>query len=304
MEIMEEISHFMFTSILNIQGKFKRKEFLSSAKSIEEIKEIEDFLEKIKEDLQKETSRDTVNNFFILSGISGKNRRWYLGWGVIIAKKVKNVVKDEKGKYQPQVDKNEREQLYIVWGITPSYPSRGKTGINENKIKQHKDAVEILKNMGKGPDDVFKYRPILIEDAELEKIKKGDIKIVLDKLSENKEIFGEVKKDIAALKEDFATFIQKYYKKHNEKQSDEDNNPEQPKENNNMQGDKLNSIIHALSTKPFLILAGVSGTGKTQIARIVAGVMAGEEKKEKNNEIPPAPLIKGGQRGDLKEVSD
>jgi ABC-type glutathione transport system ATPase component len=39
---------------------------------------------------------------------------------------------------------------------------------------------------------------------------------------------------------------------------------------------KLNSILHALSTKPFLILAGVSGTGKTQIARIVAGVVAGE----------------------------
>jgi hypothetical protein len=70
--------------------------------------------------------------------------------------------------------------------------------------------------------------------------------------------------------------------------------------NKNTNG-KLSDILTALNTKPFLILAGVSGTGKTQIARIVAGVVAGEEKKEKNNEIPPAPLIKGGQRGDLKE---
>jgi hypothetical protein len=43
---------------------------------------------------------------------------------------------------------------------------------------------------------------------------------------------------------------------------------------------KISSILHALSTKPFLILAGVSGTGKTQIARIVAGVVAGEGKKQ------------------------
>ncbi len=42
-------------------------------------------------------------------------------------------------------------------------------------------------------------------------------------------------------------------------------------------GNKLQSILTALNTKPFLILAGVSGTGKTQIARIVAGVMAKEE---------------------------
>jgi ABC-type glutathione transport system ATPase component len=47
------------------------------------------------------------------------------------------------------------------------------------------------------------------------------------------------------------------------------------------QGDKLNSIIHAISTKPFLILAGVSGTGKTQIARIVAGGVAGERGETK-----------------------
>lgn len=41
---------------------------------------------------------------------------------------------------------------------------------------------------------------------------------------------------------------------------------------------KLGSIIKALETKPFLILAGVSGTGKTQIARIIASVMSEEEE--------------------------
>jgi len=33
----------------------------------------------------------------------------------------------------------------------------------------------------------------------------------------------------------------------------------------------LSSIINAIKTKPFLILAGISGTGKTQIARLIAG---------------------------------
>lgn len=42
-------------------------------------------------------------------------------------------------------------------------------------------------------------------------------------------------------------------------------------------GTPLFQILTALNTKPFLILAGISGTGKTQIARITAGVMS-EEK--------------------------
>ena len=40
----------------------------------------------------------------------------------------------------------------------------------------------------------------------------------------------------------------------------------------------LSSILNALQTKPFLILAGVSGTGKTQIARLIAWAMSSEEE--------------------------
>ena len=50
----------------------------------------------------------------------------------------------------------------------------------------------------------------------------------------------------------------------------------------------LSEILNALQTKPFLILAGVSGTGKTQIARLIAWAMSEEEnikeKKEDANE--------------------
>jgi len=51
---------------------------------------------------------------------------------------------------------------------------------------------------------------------------------------------------------------------------------------------KLRAILTALQTKPFLIFAGVSGTGKTQIARIIAGVMS-KESAGKSNE--------GGKKG-------
>mgnify|MGYP001773473685 CR=1 FL=1 len=41
----------------------------------------------------------------------------------------------------------------------------------------------------------------------------------------------------------------------------------------------LNQILSAISTKPFIIFAGISGTGKTQIARIIASVMTKEKNK-------------------------
>jgi len=43
----------------------------------------------------------------------------------------------------------------------------------------------------------------------------------------------------------------------------------------------LSSILNALQTKPFLILAGISGTGKTQIARLIAGAMSEENNNKK-----------------------
>jgi ABC-type glutathione transport system ATPase component len=43
----------------------------------------------------------------------------------------------------------------------------------------------------------------------------------------------------------------------------------------------LSSIINAINTKPFLILAGISGTGKTQIARLIAWAMSEENNNKK-----------------------
>nr|BAL58225.1 hypothetical protein HGMM_F55D02C25 [uncultured prokaryote] len=57
-------------------------------------------------------------------------------------------------------------------------------------------------------------------------------------------------------------------------------------------------IITAINTKPFLILAGISGTGKTQIARIIANVMSSFEKEEKAQpSTPNPPFDKGGEGG-------
>ncbi len=53
----------------------------------------------------------------------------------------------------------------------------------------------------------------------------------------------------------------------------------------------ISKLINAINTKPFIILSGISGTGKTQIARIIsAGMVKG--KKEKIKEvINPETLI-------------
>ncbi len=75
----------------------------------------------------------------------------------------------------------------------------------------------------------------------------------------------------------------KYYMvKYGEKQNSKNKGHKEKKSStgrgaNPSKDNKLFQILHALNTKPFLILAGVSGTGKTQIARIVAGVMAGKD---------------------------
>ncbi len=43
-------------------------------------------------------------------------------------------------------------------------------------------------------------------------------------------------------------------------------------------GGKLFNILTAVNTKPFIILSGISGTGKTQIARIISAGMVNFEK--------------------------
>ncbi|MCM8789382.1 MAG: hypothetical protein NC907_06305, partial [Candidatus Omnitrophica bacterium] len=45
------------------------------------------------------------------------------------------------------------------------------------------------------------------------------------------------------------------------------------------------SILNALHTKPFLILAGISGTGKTQIARLIASAMSTQNGDIKIDEL-------------------
>jgi tRNA A37 threonylcarbamoyladenosine biosynthesis protein TsaE len=44
--------------------------------------------------------------------------------------------------------------------------------------------------------------------------------------------------------------------------------------------EQIGRILNAINTKPFIILSGISGTGKTQIARIIsAGMVKGSKGK-------------------------
>jgi hypothetical protein len=65
-----------------------------------------------------------------------------------------------------------------------------------------------------------------------------------------------------------------------EEKNSEDESDMDTEKNKNSKDTNLEMLITTLKTKPFLILAGVSGTGKTQIARLVAGVIS---KKEEEN---------------------
>ena len=51
------------------------------------------------------------------------------------------------------------------------------------------------------------------------------------------------------------------------------------KENKN---ETLHNILNTINTKPFIILSGISGTGKTQIARIISAGIIKDKKKNKN----------------------
>lgn len=66
-------------------------------------------------------------------------------------------------------------------------------------------------------------------------------------------------------------YLYKYNKEKKEEKSEEEN--------------KLYLILRAIQTKPFCILAGVSGTGKTQIARIIANVMSSDKDEKEKEEL-------------------
>lgn len=70
--------------------------------------------------------------------------------------------------------------MYILWGILPSWISRGEEEIKESVIGKYKKAVKILKEKNKKPEDIFKYEPITIDADDLEKIKKGEINIIIN----------------------------------------------------------------------------------------------------------------------------
>ncbi|MEO0092347.1 MAG: hypothetical protein ABIK61_06535 [candidate division WOR-3 bacterium] len=53
---------------------------------------------------------------------------------------------------------------------------------------------------------------------------------------------------------------------------------------NNKGKNKIISMLNAIETKPFIILSGISGTGKTQIARIISACLVTNTNNNKIKE--------------------
>lgn len=122
-------------------------------------------------------------------------------------------------------------------------------------------------------NDWFKKKKYLEEvDLNSDLLKKAGekLKTLIDEAKKNgKKWFNEIYESME--KEIPRKGVHKTKKEREEILEEEGQNKNSP-----------NHILHiltALNTKPFLILAGVSGTGKTQIARIIANVMSEEEER-------------------------
>lgn len=125
-----------------------------------------------------------------------------------------------------------------------------KEGRIENKINIGLMRVHQTGERKRGGKEYDKYHEWFIKNGYL---KQYDLE---KKIPDEKEIMEEWKKIIEKVEKDGLDKILKDIKR---------------------EFQNISKIINALLTKPFLILAGVSGTGKTQIARIIANVMS-EEK--------------------------
>jgi energy-coupling factor transporter ATP-binding protein EcfA2 len=157
------------------------------------------------------------------------------------------------------------EQIKWIKEKNPKFPKvKDKKGYKEffisYKVKSRKDMSFCL-------DKPIPYNPY----AEI----IGDLKqpnyTTVDEKNYDKVIkmLEEAKKENSAQQEKIEKIIEKIEKIINKIKSP---SKEGISTSNTPNSNKsLSSIINAIKTKPFLILAGISGTGKTQIARLIAG---------------------------------
>jgi ATP-dependent Clp protease ATP-binding subunit ClpA len=154
------------------------------------------------------------------------------------------------------------EQIKWIKEKNPKFPKVENEFSISYKVKSRKDMSFCL-------DKPIPYNPY----AEI----IGDLKqpnyTTVDEKNYGKviEMLEEAKKENPAQQEKIEKIINKIKSPANKKENSTPSTSNQ----------SLFSILNALQTKPFLILAGISGTGKTQIARLIAWAMSEENNNKK-----------------------
>lgn len=97
---LEEITHFIFTDVVEGEYMFDREAFLDKAKEkIAELKDVEEAIEKVENEKNEKGLRrfkpSKIQSFSFISGLTPE-KSWYWGWGIIIAKKAKGVKQEKK----------------------------------------------------------------------------------------------------------------------------------------------------------------------------------------------------------------
>lgn len=161
--------------------------------------------------------------------------------------------------------------LYLRFGLIQSWSEQKLKGTPTEK--HWSDTLEILKlSTGKTIESFYKQIDILrlTNDEYQDIIRHNAIKIqkIENRVSQKintilMQYTEEIKKKIGDIADDYKKFF-------NEVQRRDIVSINKEPISHQEYIDRISYIIKAINTKPFIILSGISGTGKTQIARIIS----------------------------------
>ena len=138
--------------------------------------------------------------------------------------------------------------------------------MKEEKIIEEKIIIGIYVPYGKSDESIGKK--FNEEAKKLEVWEEMDVEISGEFPKNVAEKMEDLLDRLSSKKDELIKLVNKWFQ-----QKKSVNKHTSPKETENSKS-PLSSILNALQTKPFLILAGISGTGKTQIARLIANLIS------------------------------
>jgi hypothetical protein len=256
------------------------EEAIDGKREIEEVRKSDTLkfflavLENLKDWSGIEEVKNWINNF-----LEGKKNRFsgdtqYLEIHIVYKNKfffsIAMLPSTEEASKQKQVTDylvfkwRENEEIWFGITIPPSTDKKIKIGFY-NPYAQ-------VPQEGGGKGKTSKNRQFNEEAKKLNLWEEMDIEISQEFPQKVAEKMGEILEEGIKKEEKLKELANKLFKEIEEKTSPGEILPP---------NSRLSSILNAIQTKPFLILAGISGTGKTQIARLIAWAMSEENNNKK-----------------------